>query len=52
MIFKEILERQKPGSKWQGCKRAQIPGLIFGPLAAIKRSSFFLDLWQQEETCF
>lgn len=38
MISQEILQGQKPGSKWQGCKRAQIPGLILGPLGAIKGS--------------
>lgn len=52
MVFKQILQGPKLGSKWQGCKRAQIPGLILGLLAAIKGSKFPLDLWQQEGTGF
>lgn len=39
MVFKEILQGPKPGSKWQGRKRAQIiSGLILGLLDAIKGS--------------
>lgn len=38
MVFKQILQGPKPGSKWQGRKRAQILGLILGFLVAIKAS--------------